>query len=420
MNNFLAHNNTTRKELLDSISTATIEDLFSKIPQSARVKNLDLAKGLSEMQVQKEVKALANKNHSDLISFLGAGTYNHFIPAAIGQVAQRWEFLTAYTPYQPEISQGTLQIMYEFQSMICNLTGMDVSNASVYDAATACAEAILMSVRITKRNKVLVSDAINPEYKEVIKTYAWANEIQIDWEVKEYSKFEEYACVLIQNPNFYGMIEEINFSDKLSEAKSLLVVCVDISSLSTLKEPSEYGADIVVGDIQPLGIPMSFGGPHAGFMTCKEKYMRQLPGRIAGRTLDADGNQAFTLTIQTREQHIKREKATSNICSNQALVALCATLYLTLLGEKGFKQAGLLSAQNAHKLSGQLESKGIKTLYKNFYNEFVIEVDNADKFLAKLRENNIVGGLKLDENKILVATTEMNTDEEIELYIKSI
>lgn len=420
MNNFLAHNNTTRKELLDSISTATIEDLFSKIPQSARVKNLDLAKGLSEMQVQKGVKALANKNHSDLISFLGAGTYNHFIPAAIGQVAQRWEFLTAYTPYQPEISQGTLQIMYEFQSMICNLTGMDVSNASVYDAATACAEAILMAVRITKRNKVLVSDAINPEYKEVIKTYAWANEIQIDWGIKEDSKFEEYACVLIQNPNFYGMIEEINFSDKLAEAKSLLVVCVDISSLSTLKEPSEYGADIVVGDIQPLGIPMSFGGPHAGFMTCKEKYMRQLPGRIAGRTLDADGNQAFTLTIQTREQHIKREKATSNICSNQALVALCTTLYLTLLGEKGFKQAGLLSAQNAHKLSVQLENKGIKTLYKNFYNEFVIEVDNADKFLAKLRENNIVGGLKLDENKILVATTEMNTNEEIELYIKSI
>lgn len=418
MKNFLAHNDETREELLKSISTASIEDLFNKIPNEARVKNFNLTDGLSEMQVQKEVKSLAKKNNTDVISFLGAGAYNHFIPACISQVAQRFEFLTAYTPYQPEISQGTLQIMYEFQSMICNLTGMDVSNASVYDGASACAEAILMAVRITKRNKALVSDAINPEYKEVIETYAWANDIEVDWGIKEDVKLEEYACVLIQSPNFYGKIEEINLSDKLEEAKTLLVACVDPSSLAILKSPCEYGADIVVGDIQPLGLPMSFGGPHCGFMACKEKFMRQLPGRIAGRTLDADGNQAFTLTIQTREQHIKREKATSNICSNQALMALCATLYLSLLGEKGFKQACSLSAQNAHKLSKMLESKGIKTLYKDFYNEFVIEVDNADKFLAKLKENNIIGGLKLEENQVLVATTEMNSEEELELYCK--
>lgn len=416
MLNFLAHTDETRAELLESISCASIEELFSKIPQEARTKSLNLDDAMSEMQAQKAVKSIAKKNNTDVISFLGAGVYNKFSPACIAQVAQRWEFLTAYTPYQPEISQGTLQIMYEFQSMICNLTGMDVANASVYDAATACAEAILMSSRITKKNKALVSAKINPEYKEVIKTYTNAIGIEIDWGVTGKTDFSEYACVLIQNPDFYGNIRDVNLSEKLQAANTLLVVCTDLSSLSILSAPSEYVADIVIGDVQTLGIPMSFGGPYAGFMACKEKFMRQLPGRIAGRTLDAEGNQAFTLTIQTREQHIKREKATSNICSNQALMALCATLYLTLLGEKGFKQAGILSSQNAHKLSKMLADKGIKTLNKDFYNEFAIEVDNTDKFLADLKVKNIIGGLKLDEKRILVATTEMNTQEELELY----
>ncbi len=426
MKNFLAHNDETRKEMLESISSGSIEELFEKIPKEARIKNFNLPDALSEMQAQKQVKSLAKKNNTDVINFLGAGVYNHFIPACIGQIAQRWEFLTAYTPYQPEISQGTLQIMYEFQSMICNLTGMDVANASVYDGASACAEAILMAVRITKRNKVIISDAINPEYKEVIKTYTWANAIEIEYiETKDFKtdlnleekiKTGEYACVLIQTPNFYGTIEKINFKEVLEQSKTLLIACVNISSLAILKAPVEYGADIVVGDIQPLGVPMSFGGPHGGFMTCREKFMRQLPGRIAGRTLDTEGNQAFTLTIQTREQHIKREKATSNICSNQALVALCATLYLTLLGEKGFKQVSILSAQNAHELSKMLSLKGIKTLNKDFYNEFVIEVDNADKFLSNLKDKNIIGGLKLDERRILVAATEMNSKDELELY----
>lgn len=439
MNNFLAHDENTRKEMLKSISTSSIEDLFSIIPKDAKMKSLNLPDALSEMQTQKEVKSLAKKNNTDVISFLGAGTYNHFIPAAIGQVAQRFEFLTAYTPYQPEISQGTLQVMYEFQSMICNLTGMDVCNASVYDGATACAEAISMAIRITKKNKALVSQNLNPQYMDVIKTYAWANNIQIEWfsslpsplegegifrheervseKLGEGLNLEEYSCVLIQTPNFYGEIEEINLSEKLEQSKTLLVTCVDISSLSILKAPSEYGADIVIGDIQPLGIPMSFGGPHGGFMACKDKYMRQLPGRIAGRTLDADGNQAFTLTIQTREQHIKREKATSNICSNQALMALCSTLYLTLVGEKGFKQAGILSSKNAHELAKKLSSKGVKVLSKDFYNEFVIEVDDSEKFLADLKEKNIIGGLKLDDKKILVCATEMNMEEEIQQYV---
>lgn len=425
MNNFLAHNEDTRKQMLESISTISIEDLFSKIPQEARVNEFNLPEALSEMQAQKAVKSLAKKNNTDMISFLGGGVYNHFIPAAISQVAQRFEFITAYTPYQPEISQGTLQVMYEFQSMICNLTGMDVCNASVYDGATACAEAILMVSRVTKRFKVLVSEALNPQYKEVIKTYTDAIGISIDWiNTKDYKtdlniqdkiKTGEYACVLLQTPNYYGTIENIDISEALQSTNTLLAVCVNVSSLSILKAPIEYGADIVIGDIQPLGIPMSVGGPHGGFMACKEKFMRQLPGRIAGKTLDADGKQAFTLTIQTREQHIKREKATSNICSNQALMALCAALYLSLLGEKGFKQVGIGSSTNAHKLSELLSKKGIKTLNKDFYNEFVIEVENADKFLSDLKAKNIIGGLKLDEKRVLIAATEMTTEEEISL-----
>lgn len=429
MKNFLAHNEETRAELLSAIGVSSVEELFDKIPKQARMVDFDMPEALSEMQAQKAVKKIAKKNKTDLTSFLGAGVYNHFIPACIGQVAQRFEFITAYTPYQPEISQGTLQVMYEFQSMICNLTGMDVSNASVYDGATACAEAILMACRVTKREKVLVSDAINPEYKKVIETYLSAIEIGLEFiSTKDYetdfSKLEdkiktnEYACILIQNPNFFGSIENIELNELLIATKTLLIACVNISSLSILKAPSEYGADIVVGDIQPLGLPMNFGGPHGGFMACKEKLMRQMPGRIAGKTIDADGNQAFTLTIQTREQHIKREKATSNICSNQALMALCATLYLSVLGEKGFNQVGILSSQNAHKLAKKLTDKGLNVLNKNFYNEFVLQVDNSDAFLAKLRDNNIIGGLKLDDNRILVATTEMICEDEIDIYCK--
>ena len=411
MINFSAINEKDKKEMLDSISKSCIEELFSQIPEKARLGSLNLPEALNEMQTQKYIKSLAKKNNSDYTYFIGAGTYNKFIPAAISQIAERFEFLTAYTPYQPEISQGTLQVMYEFQTMICRLTGMDVSNASVYDGATAAAEAVIMAKRISKKNKVLISDTINPEYIKVIQTYAWANDIELEMFDKIPENTQEYAGILIQNPNFYGEIKEIN---KIEDC--LLIVITDISSLALLKPPSEYGADIVVGDIQPLGIPMSFGGPHAGFMACKEKFMRQLPGRLAGRTLDADGNQAFTLTIQTREQHIKREKATSNICSNQALIALCATVYLSLLGEKGFKQASYLSSKNAHELAKKLQHKGIKVLSKDFYNEFLIEVEYADKLLDKLKANNIIGGYKIDEKTVLVCATEMNTQEEIELY----
>ena len=410
MKNFTAHTEETRKELLDVVGMSSVDELFAHLP--IKMKTLDLDNGKSEMEVQKEVKKLAKKNNTDYVSFLGGGCYNKFIPAAISQVAQRVEFLTAYTPYQPEISQGTLQVMYEYQSMMAMLTGMDVANASVYDGGSACAEAISMSCRISRKTKALVSNKLNPEYKEVVKTYAWGANIEIVWFDELPQDTKDFACVLLRNPDYYGEISQ------LPQVDTLLVVCTTPQSLSVMKPPVE--ADIVVGDIQSLGIPQSFGGPHAGFMACKEKYMRQLPGRLTGKTVDADGEIAYTLTLQTREQHIRREKATSNICSNQALIALCATLYLSLLGEKGFKQTGVISVNLAHTLSEKLSAIGIKTLNNNFLNEFVIEVDNADTALNKLKENNILGGIKLADNKILVCVTEMNTSEEVDAYVKAL
>ncbi|MGN1154446.1 MAG: aminomethyl-transferring glycine dehydrogenase subunit GcvPA [Candidatus Gastranaerophilaceae bacterium] len=410
MNNFIALNDEQRQEMLNTVSCNSIDDLFRHIP--VLMKEFCLDNPLSEMETTKQIKAMSKKNNIDYVSFLGGGVYNKFIPAAITQVAQRFEFLTAYTPYQPEISQGTLQVMYEFQSMICRLTGMDVSNASVYDGATACAEALSMAVRLKKKNKVLVSSKLNPEYKDVIKTYMWAANIDVEWFEVIPQNTSDYSAILIQNPDFYGEITELPNID------TLLIVCTRVSALSILKPPVE--ADIVVGDIQELGIPMEFGGPHAGFLACKEKYIRQLPGRIAGRTVDADGNQAFTLTLQTREQHIRREKATSNICSNQALIALCSTLYLSLLGEKGFRQTGIKSANLAHKFSEELSKKGIKTLNKNFFSEFTVQVENSDSLLSKLKENNIIGGLKIDNTHILISVTEMNSEEEIETYLSLI
>lgn len=412
MKNFFAHTDEIRQEMLQEISCSSIDDLFKQIP--VKIEHFKLSNPLSEMEAQKRVKALAKKNKTEYTSFLGGGVYNKFIPACVNYVAQRFEFLTAYTPYQPEISQGTLQILYEYQTMISRLTGMDIANASMYDGGSACAEALLMAHRIArgKKNKALVSNKLHPEYKEVVKTYTWAQGIEIEWFDELPENISEYCCVLIQNPDYEGEISEIKKLD------TVLIVCANLSSLSILKPPCE--ADIVVGDIQPLGISMSFGGPHAGFMACKEEYMRQLPGRLVGRTVDADGNQAFTLTIQTREQHIKREKATSNICSNQSLIALSATLYLSLVGEKGFKEIGILSANMAHALSKMLCGKGIRTLTKNFFNEFVIEVDDADKFLEKLKNENILGGIKLDSKRILVCATEMNTEEDLINYIEAV
>ena len=415
MKNFLVHNDDVKAEMLETAGLKKIEDLFKQIPQSVRADGLDLEAAISELETQQKLKRLAKENKTDFVDFKGGGVYNKFVPACVGQIAQRWEFLTAYTPYQAEIAQGTLQIMYEFQTMMSRLTGMDIANATMYDGATACAEALLMAIRISKKNKVLVHKNLNPEYMDVINTYMWAGNFSVEMFDKLPSDFTEYACVLIQNPDYYGEIIDIPQVEG-----TLLCICTDLASLSILKPPSEYGADIVVADIQSLGIPMSFGGPHAGVIACREKYMRQMPGRLAGRTVDADGNQAFTLTIQTREQHIKREKATSNICSNQALMGLWVTAYLSVMGEKGFRQAGYLSAKKAHKLADMLIKKGYKIQNKNFFNEFVLEVNNADEVLEKLASVGISGGIKLDDLRILTAVTEMISEEDIELFANTL
>ena len=412
MKNFIAHTDEIREKMLQEISCSSIDDLFSQIP--VKFKDFSMPNSLSELDVQKRIKTLAKKNKTEYANFMGGGVYNKFIPAAVNYVAQRFEFLTAYTPYQPEISQGTLQIIYEYQTMISRLTGMDIANASMYDGGSACAEAVLMAHRIAKgkKNKALISNRLNPEYKEVIKTYCWAENIELEWFDEIPENVSEYFAVLVQYPDYYGEITPITKLD------TTLIVCANLSALSVIEPPSV--ADIVVGDIQPLGIPMNFGGPHAGYMACKETYMRQMPGRLVGRTVDADGKQAFTLTIQTREQHIKREKATSNICSNQSLIALSATLYLSLLGEKGFKQTGIISANLAHALSKMLKGKGIRTMNTNFFNEFVVEVDDADGYLSKLKDANILGGIKLDDRRVLVCATEMNTEDDILNYIEAL
>lgn len=431
MQNYSVNPDYIKKQMLEEINLSSMDDLFDMIPKEARISGLNLPDALSEMETQSFVKSIAKENNTDFACFLGGGAYKRFVPACVSQISGRFEFNTAYTPYQPEISQGTLQVIYEFQSMICDLTGMDVSNASVYDAGNACAEAVLMSSRISSRNKVLVSDCLNPEYIEVIKTYAEAADIEIEFiQTKEYktdissiqekAASGEYASILIQMPNFYGTLEDIEAIKSLSrDSKTLLITCVDIISLAVLKNPLSYGAEIVVGDIQSLGNSVCFGGPYAGFIATVDKYKRQLPGRIVGRTLDADGKQAFTLTLQAREQHIRREKATSNICSNQALVVLNATVYLTVMGKSGLKQVAYLSSKNAHTLANGLTKKGYKILNNDYFNEFVLEVDNSDKFIESMKSNGILAGLKLDNSKVLVCTTELNSNSEIEQYLNN-
>ena len=419
MNNFKANSEAVIKEMLASIGEESLDGLYSMVDKRALKDELKLPEGLSELEVQKVVKAIAKKNETDYACFIGGGAYKRFIPAAVSQIASRFEFNTAYTPYQPEISQGTLQVIYEFQSMICDLTGMEVCNASVYDAGNACAEAMLMASRISGKNKILVSETLNPQYIDVVKTYANAGNIELEM-VSDINSINEkmlsgnYAGLIIQNPNFYGSLEEISIN---KNSKTMLIACVEMMSTAALKKPIEYGADIVVGDVQSFGNSVCFGGPYAGFIATLDKYKRQMPGRIVGRTLDADGKQAFTLTLQAREQHIRREKATSNICSNQGLAILNSVVYLSLLGKKGIEQAAYLSAKNAHKLAQGLVSKGYKVENKDFFNEFVLEVNDAKIFIEKMKQNGILAGLYLSDNKILVCTTEVNTEEEIKRYI---
>jgi glycine dehydrogenase subunit 1 len=430
-----------RKAMLAEIGVSDIRDLFSDVPDSVLLnRKLDLPNPLSEMEVIKRLKTLAEKNidtdHS--ICFLGAGAYDHFIPANIGALMSRQEFYTAYTPYQPEISQGTLQAIFEYQTLICQLTGMDVANASMYDGATSLTEAAILAVDATNKKEVLVAANIHPESLQVLKTYANFRDIkvtevscpegQMDLTDLRGKLNENIATVILQNPNFFGIIEEVDHVAELAhQNNSLLIVSADPISLGLLKSPGELGADIVVGEGQSLGNQLNYGGPYLGFFAAKEKWMRKMPGRIVGQTVDKEGRRGFVLTLQTREQHIRREKATSNICSNQGLNALAATMYLTFLGKNGLKEVAELCLQKAHYTYDKLLSTGkFKAAFeKPFFKEFaVISQKPVEGLNRDLQEEGFIGGYPLErnfpemKNGWLVSVTEKRTKEEIISFVR--
>ena len=409
MYNFEALSDIDRKDMRSSIGIDSIDKLFDVIPDNAKMKSLDLGDGCDEIEAMRNLKKLSSLNKTNYSCFMGSGAKNRYIPSLINDIASRFEFLSCYTPYQAEISQGSLQSMYEFQSLMCTLTNQDVSNASVYDGASATAEAILMAVRLTKKNKVFIYDDINENYLKVIKTYLWANDIELI--IGKNAPNNEFCAQVYQTPNKFG--ELIEMPSKLG--KELIVSIVDLMSLAIFEPPN---SDITVGDIQSFGIGLNFGGAYAGFIACKDAHKRQLPGRICGKTIDKNGKTAYCLTLQAREQHIRREKATSNICSNQALVAFCANLYLRKLGKTGLLKIAQKSYDNAHKLANLLQENGFEIENKDFFDEFTLNVGMSEKFLAFLKEENILAGTKLDGQRILVSVSELNTNEEIENYIK--
>lgn len=399
-----------RLEMLNSIGIESMEEIYSLIPEIARMRELNLDEPHNELQAQKKLNSLAKMNKTDYLSFIGSGARKRFVPPVIADVLSRFEFLSCYTPYQAEISQGTLRLMYEFQSAMCSLTNQDVSNASVYDGASAAAEAILMASRLTKKKKVFVKDDIQENYLEVIKTYLWAGGIEL---VLGSDCLDTDLCAkLYQTPNRFG--EFVPMPNK--NDKELIISCVDLFSLALVEPPK---ADITVGDIQQFGIGLNFGGAYAGVITCKDAYKRQLPGRIVGKTLDKEGKTAYCLTLQAREQHIRRAGATSNICSNQALVAASANMYLRKLGKSGFIELAQKSYDNAHALAQKLTELGFEIENKDFFDEFTLNVGSSDSFLAFMKEKGILAGLKIDEHRILVSLSELNDELEQEEYIKA-
>jgi glycine dehydrogenase subunit 1 len=427
-----------KKEMLDFIGVSSIEDLFADIPAEVRLtEELNIPDAQSEPEVLKSFSKLAQKNiNADQYPiFLGAGTYDHYIPSVVDHMISRSEFYTAYTPYQPEISQGELQAIFEFQSMVCELTGMDAANASMYDQFTALAEAASLAIGQTKRSKVLVSKSVHPESRQILTTVArgqnyGVGEIGLSVDVTDLEQLKaelnkDVAAVIVQYPNFFGSIEDLAAIKELAEANgSLLIVSSNPLALGLLQTPGKLGADIVVGDMQPLGIPMSFGGPHCGYFAVKKKYIRKIPGRIIGQTTDDNGNRGFVLTLQAREQHIRREKATSNICSNQALNALASSICMSALGKKGIREMAMQNIEKADYTAKSLQSKGFTVVNESaFFNEFVVELPRSVKEAnAKLLEAGIIGGYDLGidygkENQMLVAVTEQRTKEEIDQFV---
>lgn len=432
----------TEKEILQAIGVKRFEDLLVNIPESFLKKcQINLPSSLSEIEISKQMENLAglNKHSENTVSFLGGGAYDHFVPAVVDFLISRSEFYTAYTPYQAEVSQGTLQSIYEYQSMICQLMDMEVANASLYDGATALAEAAIMSVNITGRNKVLVSPLVNPLVIDVLRTYLDNREIEIEFlpESNDLTDFtdladkldDKVAALLVQSPNFLGNIENLNGISKILEGnKSLFVVSVDPISLGILKSPGELGADIAVAEGQPLGIHQSFGGPYLGVFAAEKSLIRKMPGRIVGETVDVDGKRGYVLVLQTREQHIRRERATSNICTNQGLMALAATIYLSLMGKNGLKQVANLCLNNSHYLCEKIaDLEGFDLPYKNtpFFKEFVVKTPvPAKEIIDAGVEINIFSGIDLGiyrrewENYLLIAVTEKRTCQEMDDFVK--
>lgn len=428
-----------KKDMLDAIGAGSIEELFSDIPEKVRFKGeYNIKQAKSETALMKELAQMAGKN-ADLknnASFLGAGVYDHYIPVIVDHVISRSEFYTAYTPYQPEISQGELQAIFEFQTMICELTGMDVANSSMYDGGTALAEAAMLSAGHTKRQKVIVSQTVHPESRQVLKTYAKGQNIEVveiphkdgmtDIDALKSELDKDVAAVIVQYPNFFGLIEPLKEIEPLvHDIKGQFVVSSNPLSLGALASPGSLGADIVAGDAQPFGIPTAFGGPHCGYFAVSKKLMRKVPGRLVGQTVDEDGKRGFVLTLQAREQHIRRDKATSNICSNQALNALAASVAMTALGKKGVKEMAAQNIQKTHYAKDTFKKNGFELPLDGFhFNEFVVKLTRpVHEVNENLLEKGIIGGYDLGrdypelENHMLVAVTELRTKEEIDQFI---
>lgn len=431
MGGYVPNTKEQRQDMLKAIGLSSMEDLFVDIPQEVRLKGeLEIPQGKSELEVKREMEDLAGKNRVFRTIFRGAGAYRHYIPAAVTSIISKENFLTAYTPYQAEVSQGILQSIFEYQTMICDLTGMDASNASVYDGASAAAEGVAMC-RERKRAKALISGATSPYVIQTIQTYCHGNGMEMevipekdgktDWEELKARLDSGTACVYIQHPNFYGNLEDAKEIGELThEAGAKFVMGVNPISLGMLKTPAEYGADVAVGEGQPLGLPLAFGGPYIGFMACTDKMMRKLPGRIVGQTKDRNGKTGYVLTLQAREQHIRREKASSNICSNQALCALAVGVYMSAMGSEGIKEAALQSASKAHYLAAELDKIGFKVENKGeFFHEFVTVSEKCPcEALKALEEHGILGGYPLGNHRVLWCCTEMNTKEEMDEVIR--
>jgi glycine dehydrogenase subunit 1 len=440
---YVPHTDADRAEMLSAIGVRQVEDLFHDVPVDCRFPELNLPEPLSEMEIMAELQAMSEENLDvdHYACFLGAGAYNHYVPRVVDHIIGRSEFYTAYTPYQPEISQGTLQSIFEYQSMICALTGMEVANASHYDGATSTAEAVIMAVNAVrgKRNRVVLSPAVHPEYRAVVRTYTQGTGVEVVGDDDPAATIDHLvslldkntACLIVQSPNFFGEIENLEgLADQVHAAGAMLVVVVEPISLGLLKPPGEYGADIVVGEGQALGNGLNYGGPYLGIFACREKDVRKMAGRLVGQTVDADGKRGFVLTLSTREQHIRRERATSNICTNQALCALAAAAHLAALGKTGMHKLAELCYHKAHYAAqriGQLEGYAV-VADKPFFQEFAVRcpapVKDINRYL--LDEWGIIGGYDLGRdyphlyNHMLICVTEVISREEIEDLVEAL